>query len=123
MDELLAGRELDAEIDCQVFGVTYWAPDWIHSYYSTSPTAAWRVIERLQALGWWCEIKTPFEPGEPYWVGFTPHGVTGWNGQPDHKDYGYTMPLATCRAALATVGAVETRYGGLAARVRNAEQR
>lgn len=47
-------------------------------------------------------IKTPFVPGEMYWCGWTPHGMTGWNDRPDYYASGPTLPLAVCYAALLT---------------------
>lgn len=73
--------------------------------FSSNLAAAWKVVERLQELGWHARLLTPFEPGQPYFCGFTPQGTTGWNGRPDHEASAETMPLAICRAALMAVAA------------------
>jgi hypothetical protein len=72
--------------------------------FSTDMAAAWRVVEKLATDGFYCRIDSPFEPGALYRAGFTPHGVTGWNGRPDFRAAADTAPLAICRAALACVG-------------------
>jgi ABA sandwich protein len=81
---------------------------WGHSHhclsvvppYSTNITAAWEVVEKLNRDGFHCRITTPFHPGQPFFAGFTPHGMTGWNGRPDHEGSGGTAPLTICLAAL-----------------------
>lgn len=49
-----------------------------------------RLIEEMTELGYWCQERTPFFPGDVYKCGFTPHGTTGWNGVPDHWSSGAT---------------------------------
>lgn len=82
--------------------------------YSSDIGDAWRVVERMQELGWWARLTTPFEPGQPWFCGFTPLGMSGWNGRPDHKAGAETMPLAICRVALkalASDGVPTTKWG------------
>lgn len=72
---------------------------------SDMQSAMW-VVEEMERRGYWCQMRTPFsEPkgDDGYWVGFTPHGTTGWNGRPDNWTKGSTLPHAICLAALATV--------------------
>lgn len=73
-------------------------------YFKTDIAAAWSLVERMNKTHH-CLIKTPFMPGELYFCGFTPHGVTGWNGVPDIYEPGETMPLAICSAFLAVARA------------------
>lgn len=68
--------------------------------YSTDIATAWTVAEKMGERGFHARICTPFEPDMPHFVGFTPHGVTGWNGRPDFSASGESAPLAICRAAL-----------------------
>lgn len=76
--------------------------------YSSEVSAAFSVVERMRELGWWCQMRTPWggdDEGDGYWAGFTPQGVTGWNGRPDHWTKADTMPEAICRAALEAIKA------------------
>ena len=120
-DEVLnveAGREMDALVAERVMGWSRsrWAPiDSLlppkddkkriegHTYYvplfSTDIAAAWEVVEEMNKTYHW-RISSPFIPGEPYFAGLTPHGVTGWNGCPDYEMPGDIVSLAICRAAL-----------------------
>lgn len=68
-------------------------------HYSTSIAAAWLVVERLNDR-FHARIQSPFEPGDLYFVGFTIHGTSGFNGRPDFRASASTAPLAICRAAL-----------------------
>jgi len=71
-----------------------WAP-------STEITSAWVVVQTLHRRGYWCQMRTPFDDDDPRcWAGFTPHGMSGWNGRPDHWTHAKTLPLAICLAAL-----------------------
>ena len=130
MVEMEAGRELDALVAEKVMG---WvlnrhefgselpggplkslgiAPDGSHimglPHFSTNISAAWEVVERLDALGYWFQGRTRFdnegEHDDGCWAGFTPHLTTGWNGQPDHYTNAPSMPHAICLAALKAVG-------------------
>lgn len=67
--------------------------------FSTKIADAWSLVERMEKTHH-ARLKTPFFPGEPYFCGVTPHGVTGWNGRPDVYEPGETMPLAICRCFL-----------------------
>ena len=77
--------------------------------YSTDLARAWTVVEKL-GTRFHAVIRTPFDPFRPcgggylYSCGFTPHGVTGWNGRHDFEAMGETLPLAICRAALRAKG-------------------
>ena len=73
--------------------------------YSTDISAAWQVCQVMEARGWWCQMRTPFDTSTQthryrYYAGFTPHKTTGWNGTPDHWTPAPSLPLAICRAAL-----------------------
>ncbi len=72
--------------------------------YSTSIGAAWEVVEKLNKK-FHLRLISPFEPGEPYFAGFSPHGMTGWDGRPHFEAGADTAPLAICRAALKAVAA------------------
>lgn len=124
--ERKAGRELDAEVAERVFGFKVvrdpndidliaqddsFVPTRRVPPYSTDIAAAWLVVEKLSDR-FHCRIKTPFMAGEKYFAGFTPLGVTGWNGRPDHEGSGDTAPLAICLAALATSPRCESVTGG-----------
>jgi hypothetical protein len=63
------------------------------------------VLRRMRELGWWAELKTPFgaSPDSLAWAGFTPLGVSGWDGRPDYEVGDLTLPLAVCKAALLAV--------------------
>jgi hypothetical protein len=120
-----AGRELDAAIAVRVMGwempdsryldgtpappIVYdetgrarggpgegWSP-------STKIAQAWEVVEKMDKRGFWLRLVTPFDDGSLYHAGFTPLGVTGWNGRPDHEAAADTAPLAICKAALKAV--------------------
>ncbi len=72
-------------------------------HYSTDIAAAWLVVEAMQTFnedGYHAVLKTPFTLGNAYIAGFTPHGVTGWNGAPDFVGFATTAPHAICLAAL-----------------------
>lgn len=72
-------------------------------HYSTSITAAEAIINRMRDLGYYCQMRTPFEKDSErdYWAGFTPHSTTGWNGKPDHWTRAESLAEAICLAALA----------------------
>lgn len=123
-----AGRELDRLVAEKIFGrdpmnarhglhkdgdIEYhWGYPLGHDvapYYSTNIAAAWEVVEKLYADGYWAELQTPWnEPGgeanQGHSCGFTPFLTTGWNGVPDHWTPAPTMPLAICLAALKAKG-------------------
>lgn len=68
--------------------------------YSHTIADAWLVVERMGDRGFHASVQSPFEPGEDYFAGFTPHGTSGWNGSPDFRAGARTAALAICRAAL-----------------------
>lgn len=73
--------------------------------YSTDPAASKKLRDRMRDLGWWCQMRNEWHPGNPEcWAGFTPHGATGWNGRPDHWTSGPTEEMAVALAALAALG-------------------
>lgn len=76
--------------------------------FSTDIATAWTVVERMSNLGWHARVESPFEAGQPYFAGFTPHGMSGWNGVPDHQAGAYCAAEAICRAALAALQAVSS---------------
>jgi hypothetical protein len=45
----------------------------------------WSLVEDAKRHGMWLKLQTPFAPGRPSCAGFTPHGISGWNGRPDHR--------------------------------------
>ena len=101
-----AGRALDLAVT-KVFSRTsprwIWAVTWCPRY-STNLRAAFEVVAEMQRRGYWLRILSPRIPGQdPWWAGFTPHGVTGWNGRPDHEESGATPMVAICLAALGVV--------------------
>lgn len=61
------------------------------------------VLKRMSQLGYWAVLKTPFTDDGSYSCGFTPKGVTGWNGRPDYFIMAESLPLAVCGAALLVV--------------------
>lgn len=79
-----------------------------HRPYSTDIAAAWEVVEKMRTLKWWARIQSPFMADDDlYGCGFTPLGVTGWNGQPDHWTQDRSSAMAICIAALRAVGVDE----------------
>ena len=100
------GRALDVAVATEVFLRTsprwIWAVTW-RPRYSTDLRAAFELVAEIEARGYWLRLVSPFQPGQPWWAGFTPLGVTGWNGRPDYEASGPTPMVAICRAALLTV--------------------
>lgn len=82
--------------------------DWyLIPHYSTAISAAWQVVEKLEEMDFWAQLRTPFDKGAAdsfYWCGFTPRLTTGWNGRPDHWTNAPTITMAICLAALKCVG-------------------
>ena len=117
IDKLEAGRELDALVAEKVMGLEISQTsrgtdnptirvitDGVPHYrtmrcYSTNISAAWEVVEKLQQQ-FHLRLNSPFDFGDPYFAGFTPLGVTGFNGRPDFEASAPTAPLAICRTAL-----------------------
>jgi hypothetical protein len=127
---MVAGRELDALVAERVLGWKLidriemgwgegpdvwdctngkdadecYSPTRQHFAPSTDISAAWAVVERMRENGMWMKLTGPFYTDAPLWnAGFTPHGMTGFNGRPDFCGHGDTAPLAICRAALAAL--------------------
>lgn len=79
-------------------------------HYSSTWEGMGLVVEAMRTKaargydGWWCRITSPFEPGEPWFVGFTPLGWSGWNGRPDHEAGDAAAPMAAALAALMVLG-------------------
>ena len=48
--------------------------------------------------GYHLSLKSPFSPGGQWHAGFTPHGVTGWNGRPDFAGAGDNAWMAIAAA-------------------------
>lgn len=121
--DLLVGRDIDAIIAVEVFnkpfrqrmhkedcancGGDIYICEGEACRYSTRSRAAHILIDRLAKsdFGFWCRIQTSFTPAAPYFVGFTPHGTTGWNGRPDYESGGRCFEEAAARAALKAVAA------------------
>lgn len=120
----IAGRELDAEIAVALFGWdvqrrdhanparSLWRrhehPCGRYSYsivpaFSTTWEGLGLVVEAMSRRGFHARITSPFEPGELHFVGFTPHGISGWNGRPDFEEGAETAPHAGSLAALKTI--------------------
>ncbi len=49
-------------------------------------------------------MTTPFNLGDKYLCGFTPLGVTGWNGKPDIVSDGESLPQAITKAFILSFG-------------------
>ena len=71
----------------------YWSP-------SRNPEFAKSVIERMAKHGLWFSCHSPWRPGDKWWGGFTPHGVTGWNGRPDSNMSGVSFEHVVCLSAI-----------------------
>jgi hypothetical protein len=62
---------------------------------------AWLMVEKAAKLGYWCEISSPFSPGDTWSAGFNQHlKAVGQSGYLDYAADGSTMPEAVARAAL-----------------------
>ncbi len=97
------GHDMDEQIWCYSCRKMYNEGERIPPCYSTDIAAAWLVVEAMQTFnedGYHAVLKTPFTLGNAYIAGFTPHGVTGWNGAPDFVGFATTAPHAICLAAL-----------------------
>lgn len=59
------------------------------------------IVDFMDQLGYWCQERSPWLIGvdNNYWCGFTPHGVTGWNGIPDSWVDGATRAEARWTSA------------------------
>lgn len=77
------------------------------------PTAAdtslmfFEVCRRMHQEGLWVKMTSPFRPGRLWHVGFTPHGITGWNGCPDFEGSGASPLEAALQAEGKYLGAPE----------------
>ena len=83
-------RRLNAELDARSIRITHrfgWG-------------AAGEIVEAMHKRGYWCELKSPFDKDQPWFAGFTPHGCSGWNGQPDYQMSASSGPIALAKAAL-----------------------
>lgn len=67
---------------------------------------AMQLVEHLRTRTtrprYWCEMRTPFQDGDQYLVGFTAWAFTGWNGRPDFMALADSLPRAIALAALET---------------------
>lgn len=71
--------------------------------YSTDHNHAFAVVEKMREDGWWADMHSPFddESAKGDWMcGFTPMGMSGWNGRPDHESHAACMPRAIVLSAL-----------------------
>jgi len=112
MNELEAGRELDALVAEKVMGwkklndtgLSWRSPDEGFSnlpYFSTDISAAWQVVEKMRETRW-IEVHSTID-GE--WAAFyTPIGTTDMNQAIHEYAKASTAPLAICRAALKAKG-------------------
>lgn len=89
-----AGPELDTLL-VEALGLTRIAP-----FYSNNDIWGPSIMSRMSELGWCARIGSPFTAGDKWWAGFTPMGMSGWNGSPDYDCPGETFALAVCRAAV-----------------------
>lgn len=71
--------------------------------WSQDATLAMEVNQKITHMGLWLRLQSPFEPESHWFAGYTPIGVTGWNGAPDVQRWGTTAAEAICRAALAVM--------------------
>lgn len=62
--------------------------------------AAVQTINAMARRGYWCEIKSPFAPGDDWFAGFTPHNTTVIPVNQMHGSHG---PIAVLRAALLAI--------------------
>lgn len=62
-----------------------------------------RVIQQMNQR-YHLRLNSPFEPGQPWFAGFTPHSCSVWNGRPDHQRSGESAGIAICLAALDACG-------------------
>ena len=69
--------------------------------------AAFEAVHFMIQKGYWCQMRTPFNNGDGFWCGFTPHNTSGWNGTPDHWTCADNLPTAICRAFLKTMDEME----------------
>ena len=115
MTNLPAGRELDALVAEKVFGVPH--GDCFDTYggkrcvkhdeyggpqcYSTDIAAAWEVVEKLIALGYWFDVAWNGESAQVDLDCKVPTRM-GWDRVVDGLTAS-TVPLAICRAALRAV--------------------
>ncbi|MCZ6508234.1 MAG: hypothetical protein O7A04_09355 [Acidobacteria bacterium] len=67
-----------------------------------APEAEWlevlEICERMEKLGFHMTLGSPFIPGDPWFVDFTPHGATPKRPMAAHFGSGYT-PLEAAREA------------------------
>jgi hypothetical protein len=71
-------------------------------YYSEEIRTAMLVVGKLSDR-FHAVMKTPFVKGGKHICGFTPLGMTGWNGRPDFEAVEETLEIAICKAALLAV--------------------
>lgn len=108
--EEMTGLELREACAIEVMGWTRDEDGWDdhgrlvvdEPWFESSIEAAFQVVEKMRERGYWCEMRNDFTKAAraDCWAGFTPLGVTGWNGVPDNWTCADTLPLAICRAAL-----------------------
>lgn len=91
-----------------VYAAVWWKPDGTLAgtlpKWSTSIADAWELVEQAERDGFWLKIHSPFVAGDAWHAGFTPLGITGWNGQPDYAGAAPTAPRAICLAFLQSKG-------------------
>ncbi len=116
----MTDRELDVLVAKKVMGwhpgrnlPSSWSdpPGWFDAQAFVQPAESWKpstdtatarlVVKKMAADGFWVHINGPFEPGQLYGVGFTPHNITGWKENPHHQAFDALLSRAICLAALA----------------------
>lgn len=118
-EEVMGLRWLAHDPTDQASGPGYGGDRDRYPYHAFTPVAAFQpaaegregaaavaeVIDAMVGHGFWHQTQGAFSPGSGQlsWAGFTPHGVTGWNGRPDHWTGTPNLNLSICLAALAAV--------------------
>ncbi len=83
-------------------------------FYSTDIAAAFPLVSKINKLGMWLKLTSPFNPSDVWNAGFTAHNSTGWNGMSDFRGQGESAPEAICRAALAVVETISANANAAA---------
>lgn len=101
IDEMEAGPEMNKAVAARVMGLddSLWLAHAFPASYSEDIGAAWRVVNRLDTLGFWMTLLTPYDATDGFHVSFTPHGQAEHGYRTGHA-VADTAPLAICRAAL-----------------------
>lgn len=106
------GEDLGYAVCREVFGYTSGSRDTFVEIERTGLPDPIRVAVRMNELGYHLRLCSPFQPGQPWFAGFTPHGATGWNGRPDIEVGAKWARIAVSLAALEMVRLVAARKAG-----------